>query len=199
MALGDLYVSVDDLRAYLNIGDPLDDDLVAAVSAAAQNIVDQHCGRQFNDAGTTSARVYAPDGRFVHVDDFSTTSGLAVAIGSNGSFTETLTINTDFHLEPLNGIVSGVTGWPYKRIVTSGRCMYPGPTVQVTARWGWAAVPDGVQTAVKIQAASVLDRRNSPNGTIGTGDFIFEMRRAKLDPTVLMLLQPYVRTELAVV
>jgi hypothetical protein len=202
MALGDLYVSVEDLRDYVQLSDPYDDDLIQAVAYACQARIESHCDRQFNDAGADNlvARVFAPtSSHIIRTDDFSTTTGLEVALDTTGTGTYgTALASTEFYVEPLNGVVAGQTGWPYKRIVMRNRCLSAGPSVEVTARWGWAAVPQPVQRALCVLTASVLDRRNSPNGIIGTGDFVFEVRRAKLDPTVLMLLQPYVKSELLI-
>jgi len=61
MALGDSYVSLPQLKSHLKISDTVDDtELAMALSSATRGIED-FCNRQFNDAGTVSARVYQPE------------------------------------------------------------------------------------------------------------------------------------------
>lgn len=196
MALGDSYISAADLREYSQITNPYDDVLLLTVGKAVSRRIEQHCNRQFNDAGSATARVFTPMGNRIETDEFHTSSGLIVQVdrGDDGTYEETVTSGY-YRLEPVNGVVDGQTGWPYRRIVM--RSTYYGlpcgPSVQVTARWGWSAVPDIVTEAVKIQCLAVLDARNSPGGEMGTGDYVATVRSKQLDPRVRMLLEPYVR------
>src|SRR4051812_42026921 len=115
MALGDLYIDAEDLKVRLEIDD--DDAMVrltGAVEAASRGI-EKFCGRQFNDAVTTTARVFAPTSDcLAHVDDFSTITGLVIKSDDDddGSFERTWT-TADYELAPLNGVVGGEVGWPY--------------------------------------------------------------------------------------
>lgn len=196
MALGAPYVTVGELRDYSQIGDSADDLWIAQVAAAVTQQIEQWCRRQFNDAGTASARVYVPNSAsHVIVDDFHTVTGLVVKTGTGvgGVFGTTL---TDYTLEPLNGVQYGRIGFPYRRIVLpTASFVSPNgrPTVEVTARWGWAAVPDPVKRAALIQAARILARRNSPHGlqSAGSGDFVFRVSRIP-DPDVKELLDDFV-------
>jgi len=196
MALGDPYCSTAELRDYCQIPDNVDDVQLATVAAAISNGIESYCRRQFNDAVTPSARVYVPDSTsHVIVDDFHTVTGLVVKTGDGaaGVFGTTL---TDYTLYPLNGVQHGRTGFPWRRIVlpaasfvtsTAGR-----GTVQVTARWGWAAVPADVKVAALIQGARVFGRRNSPHGliSVGSGDYPFRVSRID-DPDVVRLLADF--------
>lgn len=173
MALGDPYASLDDLKAHLGITDTVDDTkLTAVLTTVSRRGIEGYCGRQFNDAGTPSARVYRPEHhRLTLVHDFSTTTGLVVATdeGDDGTYETTWTA-TDYVLEPLNGIVNGQTGWPYWRILARNR-WFPmrnvGPSVQITAQWGWAAVPDPVKQACLLLAAELFKAKDAPFGVLG--------------------------------
>jgi hypothetical protein len=61
----------------------------------------------------------------------------------------------------------------------------------VTAKWGWAAVPDDVEQACRILVARFFKVREAPLGVAGFGDL--GLIRVRDDPTALGLLQPYPR------
>lgn len=197
MALGDPYASLDELKAYLSIPDVNEDDQLTDALESASRGVEQFTGRQFNDAGAASARVYYPEhGCRVEVDDFHTTTGLVVETdtGDDGTY-ETEWASTDYQLQPLNGIVDGVTGWPYREVVAvEGRrfptCSKRAP-VQVTARWGWAEVPAPVKQATLIVAAETFKLSEAPFGVAGFDGF--GAVRVRDNPMAARKLAPYRR------
>ena len=103
------YVSVDELKGWLGItGSAQDTNLTYALEAAT-NLIDEFCGRVFyvpKDSGTDVLQTRYYDCEFsdyVTVDDISTTTGLVVqTLHSDGTVDQTLTINDDFYLYPLN-------------------------------------------------------------------------------------------------
>lgn len=201
MALGDVYVDVDDLKVRLGIDD--EDDaarLIGAVWAASRGI-DKFCRRQFNDAETASARTYrATSDCLVSIDDFSTTDGLIVKLdtGDDGVFETTLT-SSEFECEPLNGIVDGEPGWPFWKVRAVGYRPFPvlrRAGVQVTARWGWATVPKPVVEACRVAAEELFKLRDTPFGIGGYGDF--GIVRARDNPFVARMCSPYKRDVLMV-
>lgn len=201
--LGDPYVTLTELKSYLKLTDATDDtELESALESASREIED-HCLRQFNDAGTVSARVYIPeDGCSVIVDDFSTTTGLVIKTDENDDGVyETTWVSTDYQLEPLNGVVRGVPGWPYWMIETTGTRTFPNclrrPSVQVTAQWGWASVPDPVKQACKILAAETFKLKDAPFGVAGFGEF--GAVRVRDNPIAARKLKRYERDPMLVV
>ena len=195
MALGDPYCTVPELVEYCQIGDVVDDVYLLTVARAISNGIESHCHRQFNDAGAASARVYYPNSSYhVATDDFHSVTGLLVKTGD--AFGTTL---TDYTLEPLNGIQHGRPGFPWHKIRLHGGTFSTSterrPTIEVTARWGWAAVPPAIKTAALMQAARKFKRRYSPSGlqTIGTGDMTFTAWVSRIeDPDVQELLADFV-------
>lgn len=179
MALGDPYVLLDELKAYLKIKPEKveqDDNIEDAISSASGEI-EKHCNRQFQQADTASARVYAPASPTrCPVDDFWSTSGLVVEVDSNGdgSFS-TVVPASDYELYPVNGVVDGQVGWPYYEInLVAG--VFPTNlrrqnVVRVTAKWGWAAVPSAVRQAAIIIAAETFQLKDAPFGTAGMDQF----------------------------
>jgi hypothetical protein len=174
--MGDPYATLTQLKSYLKITDADDDaELNDALESASREIED-YCHRQFNDAGAASARVYHPDSDcLVVVDDFHTTTGLIVKTdeGDDGTY-ETTWTSTDYQAQPLNGVVNGVPGWPYWEIGSVTTQVFPvwrRPSVQVTARWGWTAVPNPVHQACLIIAAETFKLKDAPFGVAGFGEF----------------------------
>lgn len=201
MALGDSYATLAELRSRFDITDASnttqDTKFTEALSAASRGI-EQMCQRQFNDAGSASARLFYPDSSYcTKVHDFSTTSGLIIATdaGNDGAFELTWDA-ADYQLEPLNGIVDQQSGWPYWTIravaAKSFPCPYPNTRapLQVTARWGWTAVPAPVKEATLILAEEIYSLKNTPFGVGGYGQF--GIIRARENPMVLTRIMPYI-------
>jgi hypothetical protein len=185
------YVELDELKAMLQIDDYVDDNLLAGHIEAASRTVDDICHRTFSLDAVASARTFYPQSSLVcSVDDIGTTAGLLVRIDDSlvGTFDFTV---TDFTAQPDNALARNVpitkliaydTYWP-----TDIR-----PTVQVTARWGWPAVPEPVKSATAIMAGRLYKRADSLLGVAGFGDLGAITLRA-VDPDVKLMLSPYVR------
>lgn len=201
MALGDGYITSAQLKGYIgqSPSDTTDDTRISDAINSASRSIEKFCHRQFNAAGVVSARVYYPDGYcLTAVDDFSTTSGLVVKTDEDGdgTYETTWTLNTDVQLEPLNGVVDGETGWPFWQLRTVGAKRFPCvladsiAPLQVTANWGWTAVPASVKQACLILASNYFRLAGAPFGVAGYDQF--GPIRVKAMPQVMELLNPYV-------
>lgn len=196
MALGDVYVQVDDLKDRLEINDEDDENRLDGAVWAASRGIDDFCQRQFNDAESASTRVFrAASGCLAIVDDFHTTAGLVVKIDADddGEYETTLS-SSEYECQPLNGVVGGVPGWPYWKLRAVGARAFPGyrrAGLQVTARWGWAAVPKPVTEACRVAAEELFKLRDTPFGIGGYGDF--GIVRARDNPFVARMCKPYQR------
>ena len=192
------------LKAYLGLqaGDPSRDVLLDDAINAASRAIEDYCGRHFYDAGSATARTFAPDDRYViDVDDFSTTTGLVIKTDANddGTFEITWT-SSDYELDTT--VAGGITGWPYRHIRAVGDYLFPLPTattarrftVQVTARWGWAAVPEPVRQATLQVAAKLYRRKDAPFGVSAVGDFGPLRISSDSVRAVSAMLSPYVKT-----
>lgn len=203
-------ISTTDLEAHLKpggiTGAQHDTTIANAVNATIQAVI-RYCGRSFEKVATASetAKVYtragegswrginSPTTAIVH--DIWDTTNLAVKTddGDDGTF-ETTWASTDYQLEPLN-LLDGDTYSPYWLIrAVDGRTFPTGnrrAALQVTAAWGWTAVPDDVKQAALIKAARIWSRRESPQGVAGFGEFgVVRISRAQ-DPDVADLLSPF--------
>ncbi len=201
MAIGSSYATDTALKARLNITDANDDAAINLALSSASQEIEGICGRQFNDAGTATARIYYPDSpTVVMVDDFSTASGLILLAdyGNDGVYEYTW-VAANYQVEPINGVVDGTPGWPYNRIrainqyypLWWGAIGSPRASLQVTAQWGWASVPANVQEACLLGAEEIFKLKDAPFGVAGFG--AMGAVRVRENPKIMALLDRYIR------
>jgi hypothetical protein len=193
------YCTLDQVRSHLGYKttETSNNAGIDAAIDAASRLIDAHCGRRFWQDGTVVTRefwAYSP--RCVEVDDISTTTGLVVKIDDDGdgTFETTLTITTDFFLIPANA-ADRVPVWPYEEVWLADNYSFPRlsngrPGVQVTAKFGWPAVPDDVEFACIIQAAQLFKAKEAIFGAIALGESASRLIPA-IDRQALALLADY--------
>lgn len=204
MAIVNGYCSLAQVKSELGISDTADDTLIEQSVEAASRQIDGQCGRRFWQDGTAVAREYWADGTdCVETDDISTVTGLVVKTDVDGDlvYETTLTINTDFIVVPVNA-ADRVPVWPYTGLLLSGLSTQAFPTgrtpgVQVTAKFGWPAVPDDIEKACIIQAIQLFKAKDAVFGAVSFGDAGVAMRvRSALNPLAQALIDPYAHPSL---
>lgn len=174
MALSDPYATVAEYQAVVGSQDAGSNAAIESDLKAVSRWLDRRLGRFFNKDASAVARVYivprartAPPMdwaesenpfrwgnvyRTLEVDDVADTNGLVIKIDddANGNFDETALNTTDYELQPLNAPL-GPEARPYERIgipswSTAGGWR-SGARVQVTAIFGWPAVPAAIKRA----------------------------------------------------
>lgn len=176
MALGDPYITKEELRDYLQIQEDITgfDQKLTDACASASREVEQFTGRQFNKADAASARMFAIDRRNkVSVDDFWTDDGLVVEQGDGRNWEPV--DDSSFILAPYDAIVDGVP-WPYYRLEFIGyglvRSTRQTPRfLRVTAKWGWPTVPATVKQAAFQIAAQTYRLADAPLGVTGNTQY----------------------------
>jgi hypothetical protein len=193
-----LYVTEEQFLTYIGKANLTDSELVTWAVATATTSINDHCGRVFSNDDTPSARVFpTAQGCYAEVDDFHTSTGLIVKTDDNDDATfETTWTASEYELEPFNGIVSGLSGFPYWRINATTAQSFPTGgyrrgRLQVTAAWGWAAVPANVFQACLILAQEFHKLRDAPFGIAGVDNW--GPMRVRDNLRVAKLLEPYVR------
>ena len=193
MTITNGYCTLNELKDILRILDTVDDELLEARINEASRVIDQHCNRRFYADATASARLFTSiDGNTIFVDDISSTTGLVVKSDSAGDGTYATTIAAgDFQAEPLNSIVKGEPITSIAARVTGAFSTAAVPAgCEVTAKWGWPAVPDPVHSACLILAGRLVKRGDSLLGVAGFGELGAITVRA-IDPDVERMLRPY--------
>ncbi len=202
------YITLDEAKAFIGIdlGNSDEDDNILAAILAASDDINAHCDRTFDEVviSTTNpatARVfYATDYYCAKVDDIATTTDLVVKVDDGGTGTYGTTWSaSDFQLEPLNGVVDGVAGFPYWRIralqarqfpTTYYSGQYPA-NVQVTAHWGWLATPEPVKQSCRSLTGWYWKTKDALLGVAGYGEF--GQISVRENPVAARLLERYAK------
>lgn len=201
MTITNGYTSLAEFNNFSRLTTPADAPIVETCILAASRQIDRYCGRRFwQDSAVVAREYHADDADCVETDDISTTTGLIVKIDTNldSTYATTLTITTDFLLYPLNA-GDEVPARPYNEIriaygssqafPTSGR-----PGVQVTAKFGWPAIPDEVVLACILQAQMLYSSKDARAGILQFGGDGFASRLSRyMHPQAELLLEPYVK------
>lgn len=202
MAITNGYATLDEMK--LELGLPVsntthDDNLELAVNAASRQI-DGYCGRRFWQDGTVGTREYWADSyTYCCVPEgISTTTGLVVKIDQDGdgTYETTLTLSTDFILTPPNAL-DNTPAWPYTEILLVNNYTFPllyngRPGVQVTAKFGFPAVPDDVSKACRLLAHDAFKGKDAAFGVAGINDTGL-LRVSGMRADARALLAPYKR------
>jgi hypothetical protein len=197
MTLTNAYLTLAEFKSLIGKTTVDGDDACERAIEAASRAVDAWCGRRFYADAAATARVFAPfTASEAWVDDIHTTTDLVVKTdtGDDGTYETTWTTG-DYELMPRNGIRNGLEGWPYTAIRAVEGLSFPcgrRATVQVTARWGWAAVPTAVELAAQILAMDFWKSKDAPFGIAGL-DSEFGSSRIRSNPQVKALLSPFVK------
>jgi hypothetical protein len=201
-ALNQNYCTVEELKSRFGIKDTTDDFELTRAVAEASRYVDEITGRYFYRAADT--RTYVPESISRQpLDDIATSTGLSVAVDRDGDgvFEETWTLGTDYALEVAPGRYNASAKgepWPYTGLVViTGGKLFPFTwmwshldRIQVTATFGWPAVPMNVREASLIQAADTFRSKDAPFGVAGFGEF--GVVRVGANQRVMSLLRRYI-------
>lgn len=193
MAITNGYCTLAEVKAALRLTDNVDDTLIENSIEGASRRIDGYCGRWFYKTALTAVKLFASDNYNVPVRDIANaTVTVKTDNDGNGSFETTWVQNVDYQLQPTDVILNGD---PYRRIVAVGGKTFPltvqprMPQVEVTAFWGWDAVPDDVREACVLLSMRGFARLNAALGVVGFADMAYQVRA--VDPDVRDLLNPY--------
>jgi hypothetical protein len=196
LAITNGYASLQEVKNALRIIDTVDDTLLEMAIESASRLIDGHTGRHFYSTGTAIRYFVAQDDFVVEVDDLRTSAVVIKSSGSADGVFNTTWDEDDYQLEPLNGILDGIS-WPYTRIRAIGDYLWTisggEALIQVTGVWGWPSVPIAVKQACVIQSSRIFKRLDSPLGVAGFGDMGAMRVSRDLDPDVAQLVMPYKR------
>jgi len=198
MAIVNGYCSLAEIKASARISDSVDDTMLELAVESASRMVDSYTQRYFYNAGTAS-RLFAPQDSYVtELNDLITLTKLETSDGDNFGTTWAA---KDYQLEPLNGMVDGLTGHPATRVRAVDDFLFNvldgEATVRVEGVWGWSAVPVAVKQATILQAARIFKRNDSPLGIAGFGEMGAIRVGVQLDPDVKHLIDVYRKVRFA--
>ncbi|NBX12845.1 MAG: hypothetical protein EBR06_03355 [Acidimicrobiia bacterium] len=205
MAITNGYATLAQFQAYANMSTITADETTTIEKAieAASRTIDRIADRRFYMDANATARLYRTvDFYTLPVDDIGSTSGLVVAFDAtgNGNYTNTLTLNTDYVLDP---VTAPQKGRPYTAITMVGATVFPlpisrRPQVQVTAKFGWynGTPPDDVVEACLILSADYVKRASSVGGVLGLSE-LGAIRMSPLGRDISAIVRAYRREVVA--
>ena len=202
MAITNGYATLAEAKAYLSIADSIDDTMLESMVEAASRSIDNIAGRRFYLDASASARLYRGTNPYIlTVDDFGSTTGLALALdtGGDGTYETTLTYNVDYVVGPFNAVAMGK---PYTQISLVGGQLLPWllpnlrPSVQMTAKWGFPTVPDDISQACLILTADMYKRKDSVGGNLGISE-LGAIRMSPLGRDIAAMTRAYRREVIA--
>lgn len=166
MAVSDPYALVAEYDAVFPNRNGEDDGELLLQLTAVSRYIDSRCGQFFALDASPVARVFVGDGSnqlWLRTNLGATPTAVKFDTDSDGTFASTV---TPVELWPLNA-ADGPEARPWRRIDLPPWCSYAtfpkGMRVEVTARWGWPAVPAAVRQAT-IHLTAIL-RLESPRST----------------------------------
>jgi hypothetical protein len=211
------YTDLATIKGYVGAQNTASDTLLEQAVNSASRAVDAYCHRRFWLDASPVARTFIPDSlltvSFSSQDAYGAeigdSTGLIVKTDAAGDGTfETTWAATDFQLLPYNAPTAYPEARPWTSLRAIGSKTFPWlvntwltrlDRVQVTAKWGWPAVPDAVVQATLIKAARLYHRKDSPQGVAGFGDFGPVRISRGEDPDICSLLDNgYVRGSILV-
>jgi hypothetical protein len=159
------YVTLDELKSPLGIppDDPVDDVALQLSADAASGMIDDHCGRRFDQQA--DGRFYSVRLGRVEVDDVATLAGLEVAVDEDGDRVhERVLAAGEYRTLPLNALARGR---PIEALEELAVAPEGAGAVRVSATFGWPAVPAQVRQAALAVALRLFALRG-PFGTAGS-------------------------------
>jgi hypothetical protein len=180
------YVSAAAFATYVGAEGGQNADELAAALAAAEQAVNDHCGRTFDPPAGSATRRYAarPYAATLTIHDLSALT--AATVTDDGTSVSL----SDLQFEPVDGRTRSGAVRPYTHVrrlsgswsTTSGEA-----TISITsAYWGWTTVPAQVVEATKILGKDLVHLRQNRFGVAGFGEF--GVVRVRDNPHVSMLL-----------
>jgi hypothetical protein len=196
--VADPYVTVEDFKAWVGLGDTIDDATIAKALAAASGAIDKFCGTHFwMTAAGVQRKFDSCDPYRLRIDDAAAVTEVATDPNSDGVF-ETVWAAADFQLLPLNPAAAPET-LPFDEVRAVGTLTFPRVTrrvglIRVTGTWGWPAAPEAVEEATLLTANRLVKRKGSPEGVSGFDEFGVIRISSRDDPDAVRLLTPYRRS-----
>lgn len=173
MAVTDAYATAAEYRSRTTKSDTGNDADILAQLTAISRVIDRECGRFFGVDAAVVTRTYDGNGAGILwlPHDISTTTGLIVKVDLNADYdfddtNETLTLDTHFWVGPENAD-KGPELWPWQflEVVPTNSVLSCWPkqkrSVQVTAKFGWPAVPAAIKEATVAITRSLRDMQEA--------------------------------------
>lgn len=195
MAIVNGYCTVGEAKQWIGLNDAIDDTVIEDLVTAASRWIDQYTGRQFWATAAGAVRIFDTlDGTSIDLGAAQAVTAVKTDENQDGVYELTWSAS-DYQLLPYE--VTSPEPRPYTELRSTGTRRFPVPIylgrvglIQVTGTFGYSTVPADINLACRMQTSRLLQRRKSPEGVAGWGEF-GPMRVATTDKDVTALLDPY--------
>lgn len=185
------YITLDDLKARLDIESDQQDAVLGQVIEAASDQIDGWCGRVFFPRIETRQLTADAHDLLILPDDL--TDITAIAVDRDGTRTYgTAWEVSDVDLQPYPG--------PYRVVRPRSGKGFPTHryAVQITGTWGFGSLPAAIREATLLQAVRLYKRTDAPFGIAGSAEHGQLQTISRIDPDVKELIAPYLRHSMVV-
>ena len=197
------YCTIAEIKAAINKTGVEDDTVLTALATAASRAIDNFCNRPEGFVALTvaTARVYAGNGKswqpidectevtLVAVKDSTTDDDYTSWVAADWIAFSGSAERPNFNKLPYDALMIGADG-DYGAFLNGKRGSHSVPTVQVTAKWGYATtVPTPIKQAAITTAARWYKRGEGGwSDVLASGELGMLMYQKVIDPDVKMLL-----------
>jgi hypothetical protein len=191
LALTDAYATAAEYRTITGTSGTTDNNSDANILRdlkAVSRLIERRTGRFFNMDAAALARIFyaRESGPHLYVDDIASLTNFAIKVDTDGdgSFAdETAFAAADYELRPLTAPL-GPEPRPWTEIYlpswTTQSYWNISDRIEVTAIWGWPAVPDAIKdAAVQLTAILRLQSPRATNRVNEMGDVLSTSRQAR--------------------
>ena len=137
------YIAASQMAALLGLDASTAPEVLDFYIASAETAIDRETGRHFDSVTETRRFDVANPGRFLVTGDLVSVTAVGVADATGGAYT-TLTAS-DYFLGPIGTPASVPYQWLSLSNLGSYSYAFGYSTVEITGRWGWAAVPADIR------------------------------------------------------
>ena len=207
MAVGDAYATAAIYRGIADKDDTTEDAEILLDLTAVSRYLTRKLGQFFTVDASVVARIYDGTGTnrlyldaHEHVPGIATLTGLVVKVDLNADYDvsdsgETLTVDTHFWAQPQDADKGAeARPWTYLDLVPNNSVVTIWPkqqrAVEVTAKFGWPAVPDAIVRATcHLTALLRLETPRSVVNRTDVGDILGASSEAR--GIVMSLMEQY--------
>lgn len=202
MSITNGYATLEQFKARYfpaGVADTTDDTVIENVIEAVSRLFDHFCGRRFFVNVSDEIRYYTAEfADILFCDDIASLTSLATDEDGDRVY-ETTWAATDYDLMPHNAALDGRSyGWIEPAL--NGNYAFPvgiARGVKLVGKFGTVNVSasnatlDAINEACLLQAIRLFKRKDAPFGIAGGPEVGQLMTISKLDPDVMLLLQPF--------
>ena len=197
------YATIAEIKAAMNKTGAGDDAVLTALATAASRAVDNFCNRPDGFVALTeaTARVYAGEGKsWQTIDECTSVTEVAVKDSTtDDDYTDWTTADwiafsgdpehPEFNRLPYTALMVGYDG-DYAHFLNGRRGKHSVPTMQITAKWGYATdVPTPIKQATIITASRWYKRGEGGwSDVLASGELGMLLYQKMLDPDVKLIL-----------